>query len=312
MSDSDSPTFLEDVLAGLTSQPKTLPCKYLYDARGSELFEQICELEAYYPTRADLDATERNIGGIVARVGPRARLVELGSGSSTKTRVLLDHLPDLVAYVPIDISSSALRESAESLRAEYPELEVLPVLADYTKSVDLPTTTREPERTLIYFPGSTIGNFHPPQAIGFLRRIGVACERGGAALIGVDLKKDKATLERAYDDPERVTAAFNLNLLTRINRELGADFVEEGFTHRARYDEERGRIEMHIVSSRPQTVTVGGRRIAFEQGETIRTEESYKYSVEDFARLAVEAGLRVEEVWTDEQGLFSLQFLTPV
>lgn len=312
MSDSDSRAFLDDVVAGLSSRPKTLPCKYLYDARGSELFERICELEAYYPTRADLDATARNIDRIVARVGPSARLVELGSGSSTKTRVLLDHLPDLVAYVPIDISVSALEDSAASIRAEYPALEVLPVLADYTQSVTLPATARDTERTLIYFPGSTIGNFHPPDAIAFLRRIGAACGRGGAALIGVDLKKDKAMLELAYDDPEGVTAAFNLNLLTRINRELGADFDVRAFAHHARYDEELGRIEMHLVSARSQVVALGEHHITLAAGETIRTEESYKYSIDDFARLATEAGLSVEEVWTDDRGLFSLQFLTPV
>ena len=301
--------FLEEVIAGLGAAEKTLPCKYFYDARGSELFEQICELEEYYPTRADLEATTRNIDSIVDEVGPGCVLVELGSGSSTKTRVLLDHLPDIVGYVPIDISQAALDQSAASLRAEYPDLEILPTCADYTSTVDVPKTKREPTRTLIYFPGSTIGNFHPPDAIRFLRRIAVACGPNGAALIGADLKKDKDRLERAYDDAKGVTAAFNLNLLTRINRELGANFDLDAFAHAARYDETLGRIEMHLVSQREQTVTIGSQTFSFAAQETIRTEESYKYDNAGFRAMAAEAQLAVDAVWTDENGLFSLQYL---
>ncbi len=306
-----SEAFLREVVAGLASTPKTLPCKYFYDHEGSALFERICELEEYYPTRADLDATRRNVAAIVERVGPRCVLVELGSGSSKKTRVLLDALEDVVAYVPIDISESALEQSALSLRRDYPHLEVIPVLADYQQAVELPPTRRSAQRTFVYFPGSTIGNFHPPDAIAFLRRIRGAIRDDGAALIGADLKKDKAKLERAYDDAAGVTAAFNLNLLTRINRELGANFARDGFEHRALYDEELGRIEMHLRATRRQTVTVGGQTFAFEAGETIRTEESYKYSLDDFETLAHEAGLEVAAVWTDAEGLFSLQYLEP-
>lgn len=301
--------FLNDVLAGLAATPKTLPCKYFYDARGSELFEDICSLEEYYPTRADLDATTRNIAAIAAKVGPGCLLVELGSGSSTKTRVLLDHLPGIVGYVPIDISQSALDLSAASLATDYPDLEVLPVCADYTHTVDLPVTRRQPTRTLIYFPGSTIGNFHRERAVAFLRRIGAAFGATGAALIGADRKKDKAVLERAYDDTRGVTAAFNLNLLARINRELGADFDLDCFSHLARYDETLGRIEMHLVSRRPQTVTIAGTSVSFAEAETVRTEVSYKYDDVGFAAMAEDAGLVVDAVWTDAEGLFSLQYV---
>jgi dimethylhistidine N-methyltransferase len=301
--------FLADVIEGLERDQKTLPCKYFYDKRGSELFEEICDLEEYYPTRADLDATTRNIGSIADKVGAGCLLVELGSGSSTKTRVLLDNLPDLAGYVPIDISSSALEQSAASLRTAYPDLEILPVCADYTREVDVPKTQREPSRRLIYFPGSTIGNFRPPDAIAFLRRIGAACSPNGAALIGADLKKDKNRIERAYDDAKGVTAAFNLNLLTRINRELGANFDLDAFEHAARYNEALSRNEMHLVSLREQTVTVGARTFTFAAQETIRTELSHKYDNAGFATMAAEALLRVDAVWTDAEGLFSLQYL---
>jgi dimethylhistidine N-methyltransferase len=307
-------TFLDDVQRGLGARPKTLPCKYLYDEVGSALFETICRLEEYYPTRADLDATRRNIAAIAALIGPRARLVELGSGSSTKTRVLLDALDDLVAYVPIDISVEALEASVRDLRAAYPDLEISGLAADYTQPVDLPVPSRPPARTVVYYPGSTIGNFHPTGAIAFLQRIRRAIEPGpdgaaGGLLIGVDLKKDPAVLEAAYDDAAGVTAAFNKNLLVRINRELGASFDLDAFDHAARYDAREGRIEMHLVSTRAQTVTVGDRSFHFDAGESIRSEESYKYSREDFARIAAEAGLEVAAFWTDAAGLFSLQYL---
>jgi dimethylhistidine N-methyltransferase len=303
--------FLREVVAGMSAQPKTLPCKYFYDAEGSRLFEEICGLDEYYLTRADLAATRQHGPAIAAMVGPGCLLVELGSGSSHKTRVLLDLLPDVAAYVPIDISEAALAESAERLRAAYPGLEVLPVLADYGRTVPLPSPRRTPARTLVYFPGSTIGNFHPKEAALFLGRIGRAIGPGGAALIGVDLKKDRGRLERAYDDARGVTARFNFNLLTRINRELGADFDLAAFRHMARFDERLGRIEMHLVSLRAQRVHVGEAEFELDAGETIRTEESYKYAPEEFARLVDEAGLRVAAMFTDAEGLFSLQYLVP-
>jgi dimethylhistidine N-methyltransferase len=305
------------VLAGLRAEPMTLPCKYLYDERGSQLFELICGLDEYYLTRADLEATERHIDHISAQLGRGVRLVELGSGSSTKTRVLLDHLPDVASYIPVDISADALADSAERLRVGYPDLEVLPVLADYTAALTLPVGTRPAERTVVYFPGSTIGNFHPPLAIAFLRRIAAICRRSeqaphdGGLLIGVDLAKSAAVLEAAYDDALGVTAAFNLNLLSRINAELEADFDLRHWQHRARYDEQLKRIEMHLVSCTKQEVHIGDESISFAAGQTIRSEESYKYSLDDFHRLAAEAGLDVKAVWTDEQERFSLQWLTP-
>ncbi|MEM1029738.1 MAG: L-histidine N(alpha)-methyltransferase [Myxococcota bacterium] len=307
--------FLRDVQEGLAASPKTLPCKYLYDERGSQLFEEITSLDEYYPTRADLEATTTNVEAIVSRVGPGVRLVELGSGSSTKTRVLLDHLPDIAAYIPVEISSDALDESVTALREAYPDLEVLPLRADYTRPLTLPTPSRPFQKTVVYYPGSTIGNFHPKDAIAFLRRLRevVISDQNtagdGGMLIGVDLKKDKAQLERAYNDAQGVTAAFNLNLLTRINRELGTEIPVADFRHEARYDEGLGRIEMHLVSERAQTIDIGDQTFAFEAGETIRTEESYKYSREEFARVAEEAGFNVDAFWTDTRGRFSLQYL---
>jgi len=311
MSTPDLQTFLHDVQRGLSQSPKTLPCKYLYDERGSQLFEDITELDDYYPTRADLEATTANIEAIVEHIGPGARLVELGSGSSTKTRVLLDHLEDLVAYIPVEISADALDESVQSLRASYPHLEVLPLCADYTHPLDLPSPSRAFRRTVVYYPGSTIGNFHPPDAIAFLRRIRRATVPDGGLLIGVDLKKDKAILERAYNDSAGVTAAFNLNLLSRIERELPAEVDLEGFHHEARYDEQLGRIEMHLVSDAKQEIRIGDETFHLEPGETIRTEESYKYGRQDFARIADEAGFDVTAFWMDRSSRFSLQYLSP-
>jgi L-histidine Nalpha-methyltransferase len=311
MSEGHRSDFLADVLAGMAAEPKTLPCKYFYDAEGSRLFEEICGLDEYYLTRADLEATRRHVEAIASLAGPGCLLVELGSGASIKTRILLDHLRDVAAYVPIDISEAALAESVAALAADYPALEVLPVLADYTSTVPLPEPERRPARTLVYFPGSTIGNFHPPDAVRFLARIARAIGDGGAALVGVDLKKDAAVLERAYDDARGVTARFNKNLLARINRELGADFDLGAFRHAARYDATLGRIEMHLVSERAQEIHIGGARFALRAGETIRSEESYKYARDEFERVAGEAGLEVKAFFTDARALFSLQYLEP-
>ena len=299
-------TFLTEVVDGLSASPKTLPCKYFYDARGSELFEEICDLEEYYVTRADLAATKANIDAIGEALGSGIALVELGSGASVKTRLLLDALDDVRAYIPIDISPTALEQSAEALRRDYPDLDVLPLCADYTKPVSLPAPSREPTRNVVYYPGSTIGNFHPPNAIAFMRRI----RKVGCLLLGVDLKKDKQRLERAYDDAKGVTAAFNLNLLTRINRELGANFDLDAFEHVARYDDALGRIEMWIRCTRAHSVTIGDHEIAFAGGDMIRTEESYKYSLDELAAMAAEAGYTVSASWLDPEGLFTLQWMT--
>jgi dimethylhistidine N-methyltransferase len=301
--------FREDVLRGLSLTPKSLPCKYFYDAAGSRLFDDICRLEEYYPTRTETALMEAHAAEMAAHLGANAVLVEYGSGSSTKTRILLDHLPRATAYVPIDISREHLCRSAECLASEYPALAVHPVCADYTAPFHLPAFGASDAPWAVYFPGSTIGNFHPEEAIPFLGRIAEVVGPGGGLLIGVDLKKDPTILEAAYNDRPGVTAAFNLNLLTRINRELGGTFDLARFQHAARYNEERGRIEMHLVSRERQAVRLGGREVAFAAGESILTECSYKYSPEDFARLAARAGFTVRRVWTDAANLFSVQYL---
>ena len=306
----DVSQFRDEVWAGLSHSQKTLPCKYFYDERGSALFESICEVPEYYPTRTELSIMEAHAPAMASLLGARCLLVEYGSGSSRKTRLLLDRLRDAAGYVPIDISREALSESARAIVAAYPALEVLPVCADYTETFELPTPRALPERRGVYFPGSTIGNFTPPQAQRFLARMARVAGPRGALLIGVDLKKDRATLERAYDDAAGVTAAFNRNLLVRINRELGGSFDVTRFRHHARYNETAGRIEMHLVSSVAQAVRVASRPFWFTAGETIHTENSYKYDLAHFAALAAGVGLAVREVWTDARQRFSVQYLT--
>jgi L-histidine N-alpha-methyltransferase len=299
--------FHTDVLTGLGESPKSLPCKYFYDAAGAELFDRICELDAYYPTRTEIGILGQHAREMAWLIGPRARLVELGSGSSTKTRILLDQLPDLDAYVPVDISPEYLARATSELAREYPALRVVPVVADYTEPFDLPKGERA-ARTVAFFPGSTIGNLEPEAARDFLRVVAGLCKGGGGLLIGVDLKKDRRTLEAAYDDDEGVTAAFNLNLLTRINRELDGDFDLASFRHRAFYDEAEGRIEMQLVSLRRQSVKVGTSIFRFDEGEPITTEYSYKYDAGGFAELARSAGFTCVRIWTDERRLFSVQY----
>ena len=309
-SDDAHYAFLSDVLEGLRRPQKTLPAKYFYDEVGSQLFETICELEEYYPTRTEMAIMERYIDEIVALLGPRCLLIEYGSGSSLKTRILLDRLVDPAGYVPIDISGDFLQDVAANLSADYPDLRIEPVVADYTRPFALPDIQPPPRRRVVYFPGSTIGNFEPAGAIHFLTRAAQVCGPGGGLLIGVDLQKDIQVLEAAYDDARGVTAAFNKNMLSRINRELGADFDLEGFDHRALYNRNEGRIEMHLVSQQAQSVTISGRRIDFERCETIHTENSYKYAPAQFGRLAARAGFVQEHVWTDEASYFSVQYLT--
>jgi dimethylhistidine N-methyltransferase len=293
---------------------RTLPCKYLYDARGAELFDRICELDAYYPTRTERSILERHAGDMAHFIGPGARIVEFGSGSAIKTELFLDRLDSPVAYIPVDISREQLLATADRLSRRYPTLEVLPVYADYTRPLDLPEPATRPQRTVVFFPGSTIGNFDPADAVRFLGRIRRLVGEGGAALIGADRQKDRAILERAYDDPEGVTAEFNRNLLIRINRELGANFDVDSFEHRAVYDDDVGRIEMHLVSRCDQIVQVpcgDDRRavFAFREGEFIVTEHSWKYTARGFSDLAAEAGLSTQQVWSDPQELFSLYLL---
>ena len=301
--------FLNDVLEGLARPWKSIPAKYFYDETGSRLFDRICELEQYYPTRTEMHIMQCNIRSIVDRIGPEALLVEYGSGSSLKTRVLLEHLERPAGYVPIDISKKHLMRSATRLRREFPEIDIYPVHADYSTDIEWPEPRKPARRTVVFFPGSTIGNFEPAQAGRFLERIAAICRPNGGLLIGVDLQKDPAVLEAAYNDREGVTAAFNLNLLHRINRELGADFDVARFSHRAFYNAERGRIEMHLVSRVDQAVTVHGTTFRFEAGETIHTENSYKYTLSQFAGISRHAGLTVRQVWTDAECLFSVQYL---
>jgi dimethylhistidine N-methyltransferase len=306
----DVSQFRDEVWAGLSLPQKTLPCKYFYDARGSALFESICELPEYYPTRTEVSIMESHAHEMAALLGDQCLLVEYGSGSSRKTRLLLDHLHDAAGYVPIDISRAALTESARALAVAYPGLEVLPVCADYTDGFELPRSRVAPRRRGVYFPGSTIGNFTPPQAQRFLSRMARVAGSRGSLIIGVDLKKERAMLERAYDDRAGVTAAFNQNLLVRINRELGGNFDLASFRHQARWDAKLGRVEMHLVSAVVQTVRVAGRPFWFNAGDSIHTENSYKYDLSNFAALAAGVGLSVREVWTDEARRFSVQFLT--
>jgi dimethylhistidine N-methyltransferase len=281
-------SFLEDVFSGLGVSPKALSPKYFYDARGSRLFEAICELPEYYPTRTELALTRDRAGEIATAVGAGKLLIEFGSGASIKTGLLLDALRP-AAYVPVDIAADALKASADRLAAEFPALPVIAVCADYMQPLELPLAGITAGR-LIYFPGSTIGNLTPAEALVFLRRARELAGSGGAMLVGVDLKKDPQRLHDAYNDAQGVTAEFNLNLLRRINRELAADFDLDCFRHVAFYNAVAGRIEMHLESLCVQTVTVSGRSFPFAAGERLHTENSCKYSVAEFQRLARSAG----------------------
>lgn len=302
--------FLADVVAGLSKPQKEIPCKWLYDARGSHLFERICQLEEYYLTRTELGIMERGARAMAGLLGPGCALIEYGSGSSLKTRLLLRHLVGPAAYVPVDISAPALRDATGRLARAFPGVRVLPVCADFTARLELPLADVAARRRAVYFPGSTIGNFHKAEVVGVLRNIAQQCGPGGALLIGVDLLKERSVLERAYDDAQGVTAAFDLNVLVRANRELGADFRRDRFRHQARFEERSGRVEMHLVSQGPQRVTVGGQEFAFAEGESIWTESSYKFGMREFAALAALAGWRCERVWSDERAWFSVQYLT--
>ena len=301
--------FCRDVLDGLRSAPKSLPCKYLYDAHGSRLFDRICGLEEYYPTRTETALLTEHAASIGAAIGPRATILEFGSGSSTKTAILLDALESPRAYVPIDISHAHMTAAAARLATDYPEIEVRPVSADYTRPFRLPHDPHA-QSHVGFFPGSTIGNFAPREAQVFLADARLRLGAGGRFLIGVDLKKPEPVLHAAYNDAAGVTAAFNLNLLRRINREIGADFILDRFDHEARYDPVNGRIEMHLVSREPQRVTVADRRFDFAAGETIHTENSYKYTVGEFHDLAARAGWSVEAWWKDRNALFSIHLLS--
>jgi len=303
-------SFLDDVVTGLSAPRKTLSPKYFYDTRGSQLFDAICELPEYYPTRTELAMLEACAPEMAERIGPKSGIVEYGSGSGRKTAILIRAVRPL-AYVAIDISGEQLRAAVAGLAAAFPEVHMVAMCADYTRKLPLQKLDALDARSrVVYFPGSTIGNFTVPEALAFLRNAREVAGARGSMLVGVDLKKPPGLLHAAYNDAQGVTAAFNLNVLHRINRELHGDFDLEAFEHRAHYDAEAGRIEMHLVSTRDQEVSVAGHRFAFAAGETIHTENSYKYSVDEFQALAREAGFEPVHCWVDDARLFSIHYLT--
>ncbi|MEG2804432.1 L-histidine N(alpha)-methyltransferase [Stenotrophomonas sp.] len=300
-----------DILYGLSQRPRQLPSKYFYDARGSALFEQITRQPEYYPTRTELQLLEQCAAEIADVVGPRLHVVELGSGSGRKTERLLHALADPVAYTPIEISRAALLASIARLAQALPAIEMLPVCADFTQPVDLPAPQRPAARRLLFFPGSTLGNFAEADAVALLQAMRQTMGADGMALIGIDLHKDPALIEAAYNDAAGVTAAFTLNLLARLNREIGSDFDLDAFQHRARYSVPRLRIETELVSTRPQRVHVAGRQVDFTEGEAMIVEYSHKYTEASFAALVASAGLRVTAQWHASAPAFALCLLQP-
>jgi dimethylhistidine N-methyltransferase len=299
--------FRADVLAGLSRPEKRLPPKYFYDDAGSRLFDRITELPEYYLTRTEVGIMRAHAAAMAARCGPRCLLIELGAGSLTKVRLLLNRLDDTAGYVPVDVSGEHLRAAAAALAGDYPALEVVPVIADFTTPFAVPDVLAS--RRVVYFPGSTIGNLDRPQADALFHRVARLVGTDGAMLLGVDLRKDVAVLERAYNDAAGVTAAFNRNLLVRVNRELGADFDPTAFGHVAFYDRARSRIEMHLESTIEQRVRIGAETFEFRAGESIHTENSYKYDVAELAARAARWGLRLAETWTDANNYFAVLYL---
>ena len=301
---------LNEILEGLCDNQKRISPKYFYDQRGSELFDEICTLPEYYLTRTEFQIMRTHLPGIAARVGPGAAVIEFGAGSNVKAKQLLGELIEPVAYVPVEISGEYLAAQADELAQTFPSLSVIPVVADFTKPFDLPRHPSAPQRNLVFFPGSTIGNFTRAEALNLLEVMRTEAKPGGALLIGVDLVKDVDVVESAYNDSRGVTAEFNLNVLRHLNAGVAANFDTEHFRHEAVYDTDRDRVEMRLVSTKEQTVTIAGETIPFAAGEYIITEYSHKYSIEGFAALAERAGLEPEAVWTDAEELFSVHYLT--
>jgi L-histidine Nalpha-methyltransferase len=305
----------EDVAVGLAARPRKLPPKYFYDDRGARIFERITQLEAYYPTRTELSILREHAVDMAQRIGPQVRLVEFGSGSGDKTWIILRHLMDPAAYIPVDISRTQLVDFAVRVTETFPDLRVEAVCADYTAEYDLPKGD-EARRSVAFFPGSTIGNFEKAEAESFLRRVRRLVGPDGGLLLGIDLRKDPDVIELAYNDPQGVTAEFNLNLLGRINRECGADFELDGFRHHAFFDDEASRVEMRLVAERSQVVQVEGatdgggkRRFEFAAGDHITTEYSHKYDLETFSRMAGSAGWRIAQRWSDDRDWFAVLLL---
>jgi len=303
----------DEVMRGLCAQPRRLECKFFYDLEGSRLFELICEQPEYYLTRCEIEILERQGAEIAAALGPGITLVELGSGSSTKTRLLLNALDRAAGYVPIDISGEFLKECAADLRRAYPRLPIAPVVADFTAAMPVVGELNVPaERVVTFFSGSSIGNFEPNAAAALMRSAAAIGGAEGRLLIAADLRKDPKVLEAAYDDTAGVTAAFNLNLLRRLNRDIGANFDVDGFDHRAVWNPDASRIEMHIVSRQRQRVRVGDVALDLAAGEAIVSEHCYKYTIEGFAEIGRRAGLRREGLWTDSGGRYSLQLFSRI
>ena len=307
--DVDASLFADATLRGLGEPQKVLPCQFLYDERGSTLFEQITVAPEYYPTRTEIGILGGHVHEIVAQTPAGAVLVEFGSGSSRKTEILLEAFDKLAAYVPIDVSPSALEEARARLASRFPALRVHPFVGDFRATFELPDDLARRPR-IGFFPGSTIGNFQPSEAVELLRTMRATLGDGSRLIVGVDLRKELSALLPAYNDAAGVTAAFNKNLLVRANRELGADFDLDGFAHKAIFNAEKSRIEMHLVSRQAQTVSLLGQQFAFRPGETIHTENSHKFTVPDFQALARGAGWTPGRVWTDDARLFSVHELT--
>ena len=301
---------IDEIVEGLTAEQKQLSPKYFYDERGSRLFDAICELPEYYPTRTEREIMQRHLAEIAELVGPKAAVIEFGAGSNTKAKQLLHGLDRPVAYVPVEISGEYLADQAAELQREFPRLSIKPVVADFTKPFDLPEHPEYPARNLVFFPGSTIGNFVRSEARELLEVMRSEAKPGGALLIGVDLIKDIDIVLAAYNDSQGITAAFNLNVLRHLNETVGTDFALDNFKHEAVYDTRHDRVEMRLVSLRPQSVTLDGAKIAFDEGEHIVTEYSHKYSVDTFRSLAREAGWSCDSLWLDDDELFSVHFLT--
>ncbi len=307
-SQTASSDFQNDVVAGLSQDQKSIPCKYLYDQRGSQLFDAICRTPEYYPTRTEIALLKEHAHEIAGLMGAGAHLVEFGSGSSLKVRILLDAAPQLASYVPVDISHDHLMQASAAIAKDYPKLKVLPVTADFTQPFTLPDNTRSGHK-VGFFPGSTIGNFTGTEATAFLRNAANLLGPGGGLLIGADLKKDATFLNAAYNDKAGVTSSFSLNLLRQINREIGGTFDPSRFRHEATYNSETGRMEIFLVSRDQQTARVNGHTFSFDAGERIHTENSHKYEVGEFQSMARRAGFSPQKAWVDDKNLFSVHYL---
>lgn len=302
----------QDVLAGLRKPNKELPDTLYYDEHGSQLFDRLCETDDYYLTRTELAIMRKEVGEMVALIGEKALLIEYGSGTSLKTRILLDHLPQSAGYVPIDISKEHLMKAAIEIAKQYPDIEVLPVCADYSQRFDVPSPTQSPSRRVAYYPGSTIGHLQPSEAIAFLRRVREVCGPNSGLLIGLDLKKDPGVLSRAYKDSTGAASAFTFNILTHANWRFSANFDLDQFEYDSYYNEALGRIEVYLISKQDQTVDLNRESISFMAGEKIKIAYSYKYNLDEFTELSANGGWTVQQVWTDDGDLFSVQYLTSI